>query len=112
MTTFTKFIIALGVSMSFALPMAMAQIDSDPEVKEILAAAKAYAKGSTEDKFDFKFKKRVGTYALIKSIPKPKYINQFEAADIIVQKVGGKWVGKGMGTALFEWEQKVPELFK
>lgn len=112
MQTLSKAILALCVCLFLAGPPATAQTAGDPEIKQIMKAAKSYAKGSggTEDRFDFKFKKRVGDYALVQNYPKPKI--QSEGADIILKKVGGKWVGQDMGTGLFEWEEKIPELFK
>jgi len=114
MKPFNKLIFALLLCLIVGVHLATAQTTPDPEIKQILTAAKQYAKsyGGTEDKFDFRFKKRVKDYALVEDYPKPKYKNQLEGAQIILKKTGGKWVGQEMGTGLFEWEEKMPELFK
>ena len=83
---------------------AIAKPVSEPEVKQILISAKKYAGGNKNNVFEYKFVKRVNDYAVVSSTPKPKYKHKYEAADIVLQKVNGKWVGKDMGTdVLDDW---------
>jgi hypothetical protein len=35
---------------------------------------------------------------------------QWEGAGIILEKIGGKWVGQDMGSWLEDWKEKIPEL--
>jgi len=93
------------------VPLATAQTANDPEIKQIMIAAKTYAKrcGGTEDRFDYKFIKRVGDYALVRSYPKPKI--QAESAAIVLKKINGKWVGQDIGTGP-EMGEICPALFK
>jgi len=86
------------------------QMLTDPEVKQILAAA-GYdgISGGCQDYFEWKFVKRVKNYALVKNWPKPEYQNRFEGSDIILKKSNGKWVMEDQGTCLLEWGEKIPE---
>jgi hypothetical protein len=98
-----------------SLSLAAPQTPGNNEVKQIMAAAKAYARahGSTEDKFDYQFARKAGNYALVNNFPKPRYRSQFEGAEIILKKVHGQWVPQDMGTGLeADWEKKAPGLFK
>lgn len=114
MKSLSRVIFALWVSLFLMVPPAVGQTTGDPEIKQIMIAAKTYAKryGGTEDKFEYRFRKRVGDYAHVWLVPKPRYKNQFEGASIILQKINGKWVGQFSGTYIDDWEKKVPELFK
>ena len=111
MQTPSKVILALCVSLFLVIPPATAQTTSGPEIKQIMIAAKTYAKnyGGTEDRNDFKFTKRVGDYALVMLYPKPKI--QGEGAIIVLKKISGRWVVQNMGTGP-EVEEICPALFK
>jgi hypothetical protein len=71
-----------------------------------------YSMGPVE-KYEFRFKKRVNDYALVVRLPKAQYRNQLEGEQIILKKVGGKWVVEDSGSDLpYEWGKKLPELFR
>ena len=113
MQTLSKVIFALCVTLFLAAPPVTASMGGDTEVKQIIAAAKKYAKpyGGQENRYNFRFIKRVGDYAMVNRIPKDE--RQGEVETIILKKVNGSWVGQTMGTCFMgEWEEKAPELFK
>ena len=91
---------------------------SDPEIQQIMTAAKNYFVNTTkkrgifagdEDRFRFEFKKRVGDYALVTE-------NHLRGSQhcIVLKKINGKWVGQHWDTwdGIHEWERKMPELFR
>jgi len=109
MKSLSRVILVVCLILLWGMSVVMAQAPSDQEIKQILTAAKKYAKsyGGTEDKFEFKFIKKVNDYALVQDYPKAQYAHQAEGASIILKKINGKWVGQNMGTGLEE-----EELFK
>lgn len=111
MKALSKVIFALCVSLFLMVPLATAQTTGDPEIKQIMIAAKTYAKsaGGTEERFEFKFTKRVGDYALVRIYPKPKI--KAESDNIVLKKISGKWVGQDMGTGP-ETGEICPDLFR
>lgn len=112
MQTLSKVIFALCVTLFLAASPITASMAGDTEVKQIMAAAKKYAKpyGGPEDRYEFRFTKRVRDYATVNRIPKDE--RQGEIETIILKKVNGNWVGQVMGICLIDWENKVPDLFK
>jgi hypothetical protein len=123
MKTFNKsIVVALCVGLFVTVFLVTAQAARDPEVEQILAAAKRYVdsyndslhlpKYHGEARADFVFRKKVKNCAEVWLVPKPKYANQLEGASIILKKIGGKWVGQFMGTHLGSMKEICPELFK
>lgn len=93
---------------------------SDPEIQQIMTAAKNYFVKTTkkqgifagdEDRFIFEFFKRVGDYALVTE-------NHLRGSGhfIVLKKINGKWVGQYWspwgGIDECEWYRKMPELFR
>lgn len=113
MKALNKGIFALCVALFLSVPqLILAGMGGDIEVKQILAAAKKFAKpyGGPENQYEFRFLKEVKDYAKVNRVPKDERKGEVET--IILKKVNGNWVGQTMGTCLIEWEQKIPELFK
>jgi hypothetical protein len=81
---------------------------------QMIAAARSYvtAHSAPGITFDLILLKQVNNYALLEARPKGKWANQAEPAGVILQKIGGQWAPRTMGTDLSDWERRVPELFK
>lgn len=83
----------------------------DKELIELIESANAYIKSrSVPDlRFDVSLTRIAGNYALLYATPR---YNKTDPAQIIMEKVAGRWEGRTMGTAFPEWSEKVPELFQ
>ncbi len=79
------------------------------EDKEILEVALQYVDANSADiKYKLKILKKLDKWALVDVIP----LQELDPHMVILEKVGGFWKAREMGTLLVEWEEKVPELFK
>jgi hypothetical protein len=87
-------------------------VDADPEKTLILAAARTYVieNSTPEAKFKLELIKRTGKWALVRAIPVRPFIT--DEAEVIMEKTDQGWVGRVMGTALDDWEERLPELFR
>jgi hypothetical protein len=85
---------------------------ADTEKNLILAAARTYviAHSTPEAKFKLELIKRTGKWALVRAIPVRPFIT--DEAQVIMEKTDQGWVGRAMGTALDDWEERLPELFR
>jgi hypothetical protein len=112
MKTISKVISVSWIALFISVQPLTASMGGDTEIKQILAAAKKFAKpyGGPENQYKFRFLKRVKDYALVNRIPKDQRKGEVET--IILKKVNGNWVGQTMGTSLIDWEKKIPELFR
>lgn len=81
------------------------------ETKEILKVARRYADQYTAPdlKFETKLLKKLDEYALVDLVPEP---GTADPMAVVLQKIGGRWVGIDMGVFFPELREKVPELFE
>lgn len=80
-----------------------------PEDKQLLEAARKYVDANSSDvRYKLKILKKLNKWALVDVIP----LQELDPHMVIMEKMGGKWVAREMGTMLTEWEEKIPELFK
>ncbi len=113
---------ALCISLFVFMPLTEANEGNNPEINQIVAAAKKYdqsyqdslpiPKSNQAKIFNYVFVKKVGDCALVNSVPKPQYKNKAEVTGIILKKIGGKWLGQFMGTDIVPMKEICPDLFK
>lgn len=123
-----KFMRVAGMVLAMALcfPQTVlageANEGNDPEINQIVAAAKRYVQSCHDSQplpkvnlaktFNYVFVKRVGECAMVDMVPKPQYKDKAEIHGIILKKIGGKWLGQTYGTDDVPMKEICPDLFK
>lgn len=99
-----------GIAASVLLILSLSSFEAAASEKsEILAATRAYVDAQAHGmKYKMVIRGQTAKWASVAVLPK----ENIEGAAVILEKVGGKWIPRDMGTDLSDWESEAPELFK